>query len=61
VGHHQTSLGGAGAYDDLYVVIDIYPRSIVTWTVQAREDSEIAKTSTARQSDSHCKSELSRR
>ena len=44
VGHHQTSHGGAGAYDDLYVVIDIYPRSVMTWTVQSREDSEIAKT-----------------
>ena len=33
-----------GVYYDLYVVIDIYSRYIVTWTVQAREDSEIAKT-----------------
>ena len=29
---------------DLYVVIDIYSRYIVAWTVAAREDSEIAKT-----------------
>ncbi|WP_224280322.1 IS3 family transposase [Nocardioides lacusdianchii] len=33
-----------GVYYDLYVVIDIYSRYIVAWTVQAREDSEIAKT-----------------
>ena len=33
-----------GVYYDLYVVIDIYSRYVVTWTVAAREDSEIAKT-----------------
>ena len=33
-----------GAYYDLYVVIDIYSRYIVAWTVAAREDSQIAKT-----------------
>lgn len=33
-----------GVYYDLYVVIDIYSRYIVAWTVAAREDSEIAKT-----------------
>jgi len=33
-----------GVYYDLYVVIDIYSRYIVTWTVAARGDSEIAKT-----------------
>lgn len=32
-----------GVYYDLYVVIDIYSRYIVAWTVAAREDSEIAK------------------
>jgi len=33
-----------GVYYDLYVVIDIYSRYIVAWTIAAREDSEIAKT-----------------
>lgn len=33
-----------GVYYDLYVVIDIYSRYIITWTVAAREDSDIAKT-----------------
>jgi len=33
-----------GVYYDLYVVIDIYSRYIVAWTVAAREDAEIAKT-----------------
>jgi len=33
-----------GVYYDLYVMIDIYSRYIVAWTVAAREDSEIAKT-----------------
>jgi len=33
-----------GVYYDLYVVIDIYSRYVVAWTVAAREDSEIAKT-----------------
>ncbi len=33
-----------GVYYDLYVVIDIYSRYIVAWTVAAREDCEIAKT-----------------
>lgn len=33
-----------GVYYDLYVVIDIYSRYIITWTVAAREDSQIAKT-----------------
>ncbi|MBG6185646.1 putative transposase [Arthrobacter sp. CAN_A214] len=31
-----------GVYYDLYVVIDIYSRYIVAWTVAAREDSQIA-------------------
>ncbi len=33
-----------GVYYDLYVVIDIYSRYIVAWTIAAREDAEIAKT-----------------
>ena len=33
-----------GVYYDLYVVIDIYSRYIVAWTLAAGEDSEIAKT-----------------
>ncbi len=33
-----------GLYYDLYVVIDIYSRYVVAWTIAAREDSEIAKT-----------------
>jgi putative transposase len=28
----------------LYVVLDIFSRYVVAWTVQAGEDSEIAKT-----------------
>ena len=33
-----------GVYYDLYVVIDIYSRYIVAWTIAAREDSQIATT-----------------
>lgn len=33
-----------GVYYDLYVVLDIYSRFVVAWTVAACEDSEIAKT-----------------
>jgi putative transposase len=32
-----------GVYYDLYVVLDIYSRYVVGWTVAAREDAEIAK------------------
>ncbi len=32
-----------GDYYDLYVVLDIFSRFVVAWTVAAREDSEIAK------------------
>ncbi|CCG02439.1 transposase [Blastococcus saxobsidens DD2] len=32
-----------GVYYDLYVVIDIFSRYVVGWTVAAREDAEIAK------------------
>lgn len=32
-----------GVYFDLYVIIDIYSRYVVGWTVAAREDSLIAK------------------
>jgi len=32
-----------GVYYDLYVVLDIYSRYIVGWTVAAREDAQIAK------------------
>ena len=32
-----------GVYYDLYVVLDIFSRFVVAWTVAAREDSEIAK------------------
>ena len=32
-----------GVYYDLYVIIDIYSRDVVGWTVAAREDSELAK------------------
>lgn len=40
-----TKLRGAqrGVYYDLYVVLDIYSRFVVAWTVTAREDSRIAK------------------
>ena len=33
-----------GVYYDLYVVLDIFSRYVVAWTVQTVEDSEIAKT-----------------
>ena len=33
-----------GVYYDLYVVIDIYSRYVVAWTIAAREDAEIATT-----------------
>ncbi len=33
-----------GVYYDLYVVLDIFSRFVVAWTIAAREDSEIAKT-----------------
>lgn len=33
-----------GVYYDLYVVLDIFSRYVVAWTIAAREDSEIAKT-----------------
>ncbi len=32
-----------GVYYDLYVILDIYSRYVVGWTVAAREDAEIAK------------------
>ena len=33
-----------GVYYDLYVVLDIYSRYVVAWTVAAREDAQIATT-----------------
>jgi putative transposase len=33
-----------GVYYDLYVVLDIFSRFVIAWTIAAREDSEIAKT-----------------
>jgi putative transposase len=33
-----------GIYYDLYVVLDIYSRFVVAWTIAACEDSQIAKT-----------------
>jgi len=33
-----------GLYYDLYLVLDIFSRFVVAWTIAAREDSEIAKT-----------------
>jgi putative transposase len=32
-----------GVYYDLYVVLDIFSRFVVAWTVAAREDAEVAK------------------
>ncbi|MBW3638778.1 MAG: DDE-type integrase/transposase/recombinase [Actinobacteria bacterium] len=32
-----------GVYYDLYVILDIYSRYVVGWTVAAREDAGIAK------------------
>ena len=32
-----------GVYYDLYVILDIYSRYVVGWTVAAREDSQIAR------------------
>ena len=34
---------GRGQYFDLYVILDIYSRCVVGWTVAATEDSQIAK------------------
>jgi putative transposase len=34
---------GRGVYYDLYVVLDIFSRYVVGWTVAAREDADIAK------------------
>ncbi|OMH22908.1 IS3 family transposase, partial [Tersicoccus phoenicis] len=31
-----------GVYYDLYVVLDIFSRFVVAWTIAAREDAEIA-------------------
>jgi putative transposase len=31
-----------GVYYDLYVILDIYSRYVVGWTVAAREDADIA-------------------
>ena len=33
-----------GVYYDLYVVLDIFSRFVVAWTIAASEDSQIAKT-----------------
>lgn len=34
---------GRGVYYDLYVVLDIFSRFVVAWTIAAREDSTLAK------------------
>ncbi len=34
---------GRGVYFDLYVVLDIFSRYVVGWTVAAREDADLAK------------------
>ena len=39
---HQAPRPKHGLYYDLYVIIDIYSRYVVGWTVAAREDSAIA-------------------
>ncbi len=44
MGHHQLRGPGRGIWFQLYVVLDIYSRYVVAWTVQRVEDSEIAKT-----------------
>ncbi len=42
-----------GVYYDLYVIIDIYSRYVVGWTVAAREDSDIAADLIARATQIH--------
>ena len=42
-GHHKLRGPDRGGYYDLYVIIDIYSRYVVGWTVPAREDADIAK------------------
>ena len=42
-----------GVYYDLYVIIDIYSRYIVGWTVAAREDADIAKALIASAAQTH--------
>ena len=42
-----------GVYYDLYVVLDIFSRYVVGWTVAAREDADIAKTMLAQAIRTH--------
>jgi len=42
-----------GVYYDLYVVLDIFSRYVVGWTVAAREDAEIAKHMIEQAIDTH--------
>ena len=44
-----------GVYYDLYVILDIYSRYIVDWTVAAREDTDIAKNMLAQAMQVHGK------
>ena len=53
MGHHQAAWSQRGVYYDLYVILGIYSRYIVGWTVAAREDSETAKALIAAASDVH--------
>jgi putative transposase len=42
-----------GVYYDLYVILDIYSRYVVGWTVAAREDSTIAAELIAQAAEVH--------
>ena len=42
-----------GVYYDLYVILDIYSRYVVGWTVAAREDADIAKALIAQAAQVH--------
>ena len=44
---------GRGVYYDLHVILDIYSRYVVGWTVAARESAEIAKDLIARAAQRH--------
>jgi transposase InsO family protein len=53
VGHHEAPRTRARELVPLYVVLDIFSRHVVAWTVQAVEDSQIAKTMPEEAMDVH--------
>ncbi len=55
LGYHEPARPGParGVYYDLYVVLDIFSRFVVAWTIAATEDSQIAKALLARAVATH--------